>query len=88
MPAIDWLNPKEEARKPKPAPRPEKKRVNLRIFGAQSLDQGLGLTKKQPDKSRLVFIQTNQDGTYKLLCGDLSWSAVRMTLELHSSCNR
>ena len=46
MPAIDWLNPKEEARKPKPAPRPEKKRVNFRIFGAQSLDQGLGLKKK------------------------------------------
>ena len=55
MPAMDWLNPKEEARKPKPAPRPEKKRVNFRIFGAQSLDQGLGLTKKQPDKSRFVF---------------------------------
>ena len=55
MPAIDWLNPKEEARKPKPAPRPEKKRVSLMIFGAQSLDQGLGLTKKQPDKSRFVF---------------------------------
>ena len=46
MPAIDWLNPKEEARKPKPAPRPEKKRVSLMIFGAQSLDQGLGLKKK------------------------------------------
>ena len=55
MPAMDWLNPKEDARKPKPAPRPEKKRVSLRIFGAQSLDQGLGLTKKQPDKSRFVF---------------------------------
>ena len=55
MPAMDWLNPKEEARKPKPAPRPEKTRVSLRIFGAQSLDQGLGLTKKQPDKSRFVF---------------------------------
>ena len=55
MPAIDWLNPKEEARKPKPAPRPEKKRVSLMIFGAQSLDQGLSLPKKQPDKSRFVF---------------------------------
>ena len=55
MPAMDWLNPKEEARKPKPAPRPEKTRVSLMIFGAQSLDQGLGLTKKHPDKSRFVF---------------------------------
>ena len=27
MPAMDWLNPKEEARKPKPAPRPEKKEL-------------------------------------------------------------
>ena len=32
MPAMDWLNPKEEARKPKPAPRPEKTRVSLRIL--------------------------------------------------------
>ena len=84
MPAMDWLNPKEEARKPKPAPRPEKTGVSFRIFGAQSLDQGLGLTKKQQVK---VCLQTNQDGTY-LLCRDLSLSAVGMTLELHSSCNR
>ena len=32
MPAMDWLNPKEEARKPKPAPRPEKTRVSLMIL--------------------------------------------------------
>ena len=62
MPAMDWLNPKEEARNPKPAPRPEKKRVNFRIFGAQSLDQGLGLTKKTTRQVK-VCLQTNQDGT-------------------------
>ena len=64
MPAMDWLNPKEEARKPKPAPRPEKTRVSLRMFFAQSLDQGLGLTKKQPDKSRFVFKLIRMAPTY------------------------